>query len=416
MTPKVGKQDWLEEAKLTIRTPMNRAKDSYGFVSYRKNREAIQGAIKVMDQITKALRTNEAEKVIELSLLVISAMAILRRHNDDSDGDTGSLIYQTNESMRQLIPSLNQDESRTFVKRLCKEATMKKYDDSSDVRSDFFNLAAEAITDELSALPLLKVLPSYMQKDPINQYNSDYIYATLAYLKVLKMLKRFEELNDLMNKNMSHHKIAMFAFEFAMEKKDYEEAFRLAEKGSAQERHSYHLKDWQNAQLLALKALNRFYDYKTLLVQMANQGNIEAYQLLKKACLKIEWDKLKPQILDQWIVLNPFQVAHQELFIEEEDWSRLIISIERHPSTIKTSFLQLVKVEPQKAKSLFSSFILSAAQVAKARPDYRGIASLIRKYAKGTDKASAEMVIRTLIHLYPKRPAFIEELRMIRLK
>jgi hypothetical protein len=413
MTPKLNQADWLEEAKITIRTSMNRAKDRYGFVSYWKNREAIQGALVVLNQIESATKHDDYEKVLELSLLVISAMTLLRRHNDDSDGDTGSLIFSANDYLRKITPMMSDDENTIFVHRIFKEALMKKYDEGYDVRCDLFNIAAEAVRCEADAKPLLKHLPELMKKDPKSEYNSDYIYATLAYIKTLHALSRNDEFNLLLKKSLNHDVIREYAIELSLEKENFEEALRLAQEGEKSAR-GFSVEQWQKPQLVALKALGRYDDYKQLCMKMAANGNAEAYHRLEDASSLSDWLTIYPKILDALETKRLAESPYQELLVEEKEWARLIKSIEKELVTIKVYYPMILAVDPLMANALYERFITEAAERANARPAYKGIAGLIRKYAKLTNKTNGEKMVLTLIHLYPKRSALIDELESIR--
>jgi hypothetical protein len=413
MTSKINRTDWLEEAKITIRSSMNRAKDGTGFVSYRRNREAIQGAIAVSYQIESAIRRDEFEKVTELSLLIISAMTILRRHNDDSDGDTGSLIALANDALRKITPLLSDEENKVYIKRICREALMKKYDEGYDVRSDLLNIAAEAVRTEADAKPLLKALPDLMKKDPKREYNADYIYATLAYMKTLHALSRTDEFDQLLKTSLNHDVIREYAIELSLEKENFEEALRLAQDGEKSAR-GFGVEQWQKPQLTALKALGRTSVYKQLCFTMAAQGNTEAYHRLKDASSQSEWLTIYPKILDALETKRLYESPYQDLLVEEKEWTRLIKSVEKELVTIKVYYPQILAVDPLKANALYERFIYEAAEKANARPAYKGVAGLIRKYAKLTDKSNGERLVRSLTHLYPKRSALIDELESIR--
>lgn len=414
MTPKIEKKVWLEEAKLTINQSMNKAKDRFGFVSFWKNREAIIGTILVMRDAERALENNEFEKALELSLLVISAMTILRRHNDDSDGDTGALINQANDVLKKLSQSINPELSNIFVLRVLKEATMKKYDEGYDVRSDLLVIAAEAVQSETDAKPLLKTLPLYM--NPRREYFIEHIYASLAYLIVLKKLKRIEDMRALINKLIEHDEIRSFAIKLALENQDYEEVLRLADQGEQLNKGFLRRNQWLGSKIQAYIGLDRMDEAKDCAYKLAIDGEMFYYRLLKQMCSTQEWEQLCLKMLDALEKQDPYRSSYQEVLVEEKQWPRLIQSIEKRPETIKLYYPDVKAVDPERANILYTRFIMKSAQAAKNRPAYKGVVGLIKKFAKFNNRASAETIIHTLIHLYPNRPALLDELESIRFK
>ena len=414
MTPKIEKKVWLEEAKLTINQSMNKAKDRFGFVSYWKNREAIIGTILVVRDAEKALANNEYEKALELSLLVISAMTILRRHNDDSDGDTGALIHQANDVLKKLSQSIGPESTDMFVKRVLKEAIMKKYDEGYDVRGDLFNIAAEAVQNETDAKPLLKTLLLYM--NPKGKYNVEYIYASLAYLIVLKKLKQFDEMKAMINKLIEHDKIRSFAIELALENQDYEEVLRLADQGEQLNKGFLRQNQWLGSKMQAYIGLNRMDEAKDCAYKLAIDGEMFYYRLLKQMCSTQEWEQRCLKLLNALEKENLYWSFYQEVLVEEKQWPRLILSIEKRPETIKQYYPDVKAVDPERANILYTRLIMRSAQAAKNRLAYKGVVSLIKKFAKLNNKASAETIVHTLIHLYPKKPALLDELESILFK
>lgn len=220
----------------------------------------------------------------------------------------------------------------------------------------------------------------------------------------------------MINKHIDHDKIRSFAIEYAIENQDYEEVLRLADQGEQLNKGFLRQNQWLGSKIHAYVGLNRMDEAKECAYKLAIDGEMFYYRLLKQMCSTQEWEQLCPKMLDALEKKDPYRSSYQEVLVEEQQWPRLIQSIEKRPETIKQYYPDVKAVDPERANILYTRLIMRSAQAAKNRPAYKGVVSLIKKFAKLNNKASAETIVHTLIHLYPKKPALLDELESIRLK
>jgi len=202
-----------------------------------------------------------------------------------------------------------------------------------------------------------------------------------------------------------------------MQNKDYDHVIHLTLDGEVKDRNLHGLvKDWKGYRYEAYKLSGKLDEQRDLAVEFILDGSFDYYKKLKSTYKTDEWSTVYPRILYRLEkTAHRFSPFKASILIEEGDKEKLLEYVKKRPSSITTCYKHLIPEYREEVYKLFVGHIEQEASKANNRRAYQGVCAIIHELIQAGGKDQALAVREKLLKLYPKKPAFRNELQMVRL-
>jgi hypothetical protein len=138
------------------------------------------------------------------------------------------------------------------------------------------------------------------------------------------------------------------------------------------------------------------------------------YEKLKKLYEPNEWPEELTDLLARFQKQNRLSETYLSIIKEEHLTTHILDYCNHQVSAITELYPYLKESHLDEINRLFNEYILKAAEEASDRKKYKRVTSIIKKYSKVCGAAQPIVLIDELKETYKRRPAFVDELNIVR--
>jgi hypothetical protein len=388
-----------------------------GFVEYEDVYDAIQGANEALHMAEDALP--ETLTCVAICIVVLEEMMKLLERCDDSDGYVGGAIGDAMELIGKTTEAMpdNAPDAGVVFDSIISHLRDKVYDGWSDWR--FILLKAcfpfcnsserRQIVEDTIALYEKR----YGDKD-YDRYDSH-----RAQELRLALILRYDG-EDAAEQYMERH-LENDAFRKAdilkcIDKNQFDRALELCLDGEVKDVDRLGLvTGWKQLRYSIYEKKNDLPAQKSLAAEFIREGKFDYYLSWKSLYAKEDW----PAELDNLLWELDDGAYHRQgiyvqILIHEQKKILLLAYAKKHINEIVGLHLHLLPEYKSEVADMLRQHILKSAAAASDRKMYQRVCEVIKVFRKACGSEGAIDVRDELLRLYPKRPAFADELRKVK--
>ncbi|WP_047986432.1 DUF6880 family protein [Ornithinibacillus californiensis] len=417
----VTPNDEVKASKQLIRKYINENKRQ-GFISWRNVNAALQGAEMVLDKGRNKLNSGEEEMAVKLGIAVLSIVIDMLQYTDDSNGEIG---YVVNESITLLqdasslvLLSTNYRVQGNTFDLILKEAMHKRYDGWSDTRYELLDVCTIYSARSTARRKLEETLEKLLsQVSTVSSRSSDYDKQSLLQLQ-LKILERngeIDQASQFVNKHLEYDEFRKMAIEKEIENENYETALKLCEEGEANDSlYPGLVKQWKEYRLQVYEATEDMEKQKEMLIEFILDNEYEAYAKLKDLYSPEEWQGALENIFRLFEEKSGYLPHVYEYIAKAEERSDKVLNyVEKSPSSIVELYSYLVTDYIDRVEDIFTKHILSEAELATDRKQYRNVCRKLKVFKDACGETKFSKLVNALKDTYERKPAFVNELEKV---
>lgn len=393
--------------------------DYNGFISYYSCKELIDELEPILKKAKVIYYDGEHITAIKIIIILIRSLVQTYNHSDDSDGWINSfteICFMDLNDMISYNENIENAEKQEIYNILFEESLNSQYDEWYEWQTSYLEICLELIhTEEMKNHFKINVEKMISQKDPNDTYGDLYFINDLKSL-LYKLFENFTNENEgsefLLN-NLDIPKFRELAIQNAIDKKDYKTALSLIEEGYETKPN---LNDtWEKYKYEIYKEQNDIEKLKNLAIRLIERNKIEYYYDLKKI-LGNNWKKSYENIIQKFeknYFINPETYAR--ILVEEKDFERLLKFVQKNPIYINSNYKYIIHKYPKEVNEIFFKYIKVRSKNANNRSHYKSICSEIKSYKKLSNMIITKKIIDYLMEENKRKPAFIDELRKLKI-
>lgn len=401
----------LEACKKFIKAIVRKYKGRGGFIGYR---DAGKFASELEGLLEKARNTDNILLALDIALLMLDEGINAFQYADDSDGDIGLLVKESIGVIGEIAiesKEANYQTVETFEKLLA-QIDSKVFDGWEEFRVDLLHICSEFADDELFRNKLI------MKVETMLSSADKYIHEDLLQIlfRLLEQSGSKEEVEQFIYKNLNYSSFREILLNRLLKENDYHKVIEIALEGEKRDQQYRGLiTQWKKYRYIGYKYLSLMEEQKTLAKELLFDGDFEYYHELKELAeedQEVFYTNLKKE-------LKTGTAWYKERLLlkmveEENDLDELLEFVKENPSYLEQYAEKLFPHFKDEVVEMYQEYIKSSAKNSSNRTEYKGVCTKIKKYKKFTGKEKQMELINYLRSLYPKRPAFIDELGKIK--
>lgn len=225
-----------EQYRRIIKASVDAARGKHGFIGYWQASDAVEGADMVLEKAQVLISQSDARKALPIYQCILEEMVPLLQQADDSNGEIGSIIEEAIEGLSICARLVKGDLRQEMLNYLFIEFEHKRYDEWSDWKWNFLEIAAQIVTTSDERDRLFKRLDQAMKKSEGNSdsWLSRYDVETILKIKltVLERQGQKKEVEDFLNTHIFYPAMRQRAIELAFERKHYTLVKELSQEGT----------------------------------------------------------------------------------------------------------------------------------------------------------------------------------------
>ena len=404
--------------KKYLRTFINKAKDSHGFIHYRNAAYAADGAYQLINDSNDALSNNEYEKAISMAQAVIEVIPATLQYTDDSAGHQGDVIHA---AFNILFDIIHEELPQKIIKKLftycLKESEKQVYHDYSDWLCYLIELATELSSSENEMNQLLQKLESYIKDCSNDDYSSFKLqkFCIFKYDLLVKMNQNTHAEN-FFNSCLKFPDFRKRALERELKNKNYDLVIDLAlegEKKDTEARFPGLVWEWKKWRFNAYKQKEDIDEIKKLSYEfILDDNNIEYYEEYKKSIPADEWEETYENLKNDMLkkARNSFSNIHADILVKENELQALADLLKNEPYHVSSYGKHLLPSHSQEVYQLHMTNLRKEASQASDRKKYRWTCKDIKELKNLGGVKEANILIEEFRKKYANRPAFLDEL------
>ncbi|WP_096274354.1 DUF6880 family protein [Paucisalibacillus globulus] len=416
----VTPNDEVKASKQLIRKYINENKRQ-GFISWRNVHTALQGAEMVLDKGRNKLNNGEEETAVKLGIAVLSIVIDMLQYTDDTGGEIGYVINESitllKDASSLILLSTDHRVQESTFDLILKEAMNKRYDGWNDTRYALLDVCSIYSALSSARRKLEEILENQLSKvSTVSTWSSERDKQAILQLQ-LKILERNGEMdtaNQFVNKHLNYDEFRQMAIEKEIENENYETALRLCEDG--EENDSLYpglVKKWKEYRLQVYEAIEDLEKQKEILMEFVLDNEYEAYSKLKELYSEEEWEDALEKIFHSMEERAGLPHVYEYIAKAESRSDKVLKYVEQSPSTIVELYSYILDNYEDRVEEIFRHYILSEAELATNRKEYRNIGRKLKIYKEAVGEAKFEDLVMALKKTYERKPAFVNELEKI---
>lgn len=388
-----------------------------GYIDYYSCRHICEEFQKILEETHKAVVRGHYVYAYSVVALVQMNLAKLADKADDSAGgitDTRSYVDELLEKVCAGVEYKSPDARYIFLQS-AKDSSNKAFDGWKEFAYEILVKTARLAEDDTKQ-KMYNTLDELGNKSA-DSYSHWYLERdALVRLEIIKATHDEIDVEDFIKSNINYSGIRKIAIQNALAKGD----FRLAEKlclGKVSPNESRH--EW-----------SRPCEWRYLLFEIYDiEGNTEKkietakdllfgfdfkyYEVLKELLTKQgTWRREYNQLLAKIANTLPYYM-YMDILAKEKENTKLFEEVYKHPESVFTYGKQLIGEFSQEIYAICTTEIYRQANEAKDRKKYKKVCTNIRSLFDYGGIDEAEGIITDLTAKFPRRVAFVDELKAL---
>jgi hypothetical protein len=412
--------DELQQCEELIDSYIRLHSDKHGFVSYGVIRNAITGAGIVLGRAQDYLEDHNYIQAVKLCLVVIHEMIELMESADDSAGYIGGTITDSLGLIGTVFEdeaAINTAEKGILFEILIKETTNEIYEEWTEWSFELLNICVSLADTSDRRNVLESCFEELLQHDQEGSWRADRLIEQITNLRYDLILKYDgeDQAAEFTRSNLNISSFREREIKAEIAAGNYTTAEQLATEGELKDNEWRGLVfKWKQLRYEVYKLSHQLDKQQNLAVEFVLDNIFKYYEELKLTYTPIEWSQTYPHLLDR-IERNKttYQEVYTQILVEEKEWAKLLEHVKKSPSRIVSFYKYLATAFPNEVYELFNLHIEFLASKASSRKDYQNVTNVIRTFKKAGKDAPTQEIVRKLLDLYARKPAFQDELSKI---
>lgn len=410
--------DALNAAEKLIVHHINAVQDHRsGFIPWNQSSKALRGVKTIQCHIGEHIENGEYLTAIQLSLLCFQHTFDALHYSDDSNGDFGDSIEESlafiEDAIREGGDVWNTEQYETVYELIIKEAMHTDLDGWPDWRISFLQSCIPLCHDDAIEKKYVALLHSLSTQG--DSWSANYMNKQLKELQFQIISSKYsnEDVEKFLEQNIEDAGMRERVILSAIEQGDYAKVLQLSQDGQ-KHNHDFSgiVNKWKRYAFTAHKALDNKEDMHELALQLLLGGDNEYYDEFKKLHSAQQWSKTFNQLLEQLKKHNPYFYA--TLIVEEKQYAHILDYCKERPMRIEQYYPHIREHYYEEVCALFIDTVTSSAKQASDRRRYQEVCRTITIMRKAGYVLEATQLIADLLQTYPKRRAFVDELRKLK--
>ncbi|MFE8700667.1 SWIM zinc finger domain-containing protein [Cytobacillus sp. FJAT-54145] len=412
--------DEIASSKKLIREYINGAKKR-GFIEWNRVDEALEGAHMVLEKADAKVSIGDIEGAVLLSLTVLSVVVDMIQYCDDSSGFVGSVIDESFGIIDQALSiggtQLKESQQKKLFDAVLNEANHKRYEGWSEWQLRLLGACVHLAANQ-KFRNKLEIQLNGMLENSSDSWSSKYETENIKLLQ-LELIEKFdgeERALHFINENIHLSPFRKKVLERLLKVGNYREVISICEEGEVVDKEYRGLvKIWKEYRLKAYAGLGDVKMQRELMLQFLYGSDYSYYNELKNLYPSADWPAMLEEILTTFEKERYPSSAYLEILKEERLYEKILQYCNNHLSSIQHLYPYLIEDYFEETNLLYLKFIESESANANERRKYRNVCKLIKSYKKVFGETNTALLIRKLMTLNVKRPAFIDELGKIKI-
>ncbi|CAN5407228.1 hypothetical protein BH09BAC1_BH09BAC1_13170 [soil metagenome] len=394
----------------TIIKQQIKAATKQGYIDYHAVKPLANKLSELLRLAEQAIASQNYNQVLAIALPVIVECSNLLYEIEDSNGRIGDTIAQAIELLSQLTTKELEKEIRLKVIEEClKLANTKTLSDWS-YPTDLLDTAATLVSTDEEDVMVTKAIESYSNQHTYGNYELVMIRAKLLHRK-----KGEAAVKELLYNERAIPQIREQLITEAYKKKEYNNVKKIAMEAIDKTDRTIYTSKWKAWVLKAEEGLGNTQATIMLAEELFAQFNndqIAYYNTIKKLTPTNEWPEQQKKLLA--IANKNANHSLAKIYIMEEMWEELMsfVASKDHYSYIYQYEKYLVKHFPERVENIYERTIKKLAANSNNRGQYIEVCKILSNF-KEINPLKAKNTIGELRSLYPKRKAFMDELKAV---
>ncbi|KOY80117.1 SWIM zinc finger family protein [Lysinibacillus macroides] len=381
------------------------------FIPQHRATKALKGIYTTIHQAEEQLENDNYLTAIELSFLCLQYTIEAGQFGDDSYGDFSQALDNSiaviNWAIQDGVEIWTKEQYETVYQLVIHKAMQPILEDWAEYRISLLHACVPLCVDDAIEEQFKALLQSIENTDETRPNN--YMLQQIK-LHLLETKYSQKEVEAFLEQHISNAEMRDQLIQSAMNRGDYEKVVQLTTDGMKQHQLSLrNLRKWQSNAFIAHKHLGHTEEMRQLASQLLLNGDYDFYRELKALYSTEQWPEALEDLLDH--LRNSH--LYPKIIVEEQHTLRMLAYCQEQPQRIIQYYPYIKEYYYEEVCALFIDTITNEAKIASNRKKYQDVCHSINKMRQAGYRVEAKQLIEDLLQAYPKRRAFIEELKDI---
>ncbi|MDM5250901.1 MULTISPECIES: SWIM zinc finger family protein [unclassified Lysinibacillus] len=406
-------KDILKAAEQLIIHHLKKGEDR-GFIPRNQATKALKGVYTTLQHAQEHFDQGDYITAIKLSFLCFKHTFDALQYSDDSNGYFGGAIEDSLELISQSINEggdvWSKEQSAMIYDLVIQEAMDHELNGWSDWRIHLLHSCVPLCNDDAIEKQFKTLIHS--MKSPSDDWSAQYMNKRLREIELhlLEVKYSSKDIEAFLERHIEDYDMRELMIKSAINLGDYEKVLQLTADGlQVDEKSAGIVKKWRNFAFIAHKALGHTEDMRELALQLVLSGEYSYYAEFKALHPAEQWPEVFEELLDR--LKNSHLYTH--IIVEEKQTKRILDYCKEHPIRIEYYYKYIKEQYYEEVCALFIDAITADAQMSSNRKSYQDVCHSINIMRKAGYTIEAKQLISDLLQAYPKRRAFMEELKNI---
>lgn len=385
-----------------------------GFIPRHRASKALKGVYATLQHAEEHIDKEDNITAIELSFLCLQYALEALQYGDDSDGHFGDAIRESLELISQAIEEgatfWSKEQYETVYELVIQKAMQHEFDDWVECRIQLLNACVSlCLYDEIEKQ--FKTL-IYSMASSSDDWNAQYINKELKQVELHLLQNKYssKEVEAFLEKHIEDYHMREQIIQSAINRGEYEKVLQLTTDGIQQDQQLPGIASmWKRYAFKAHQHLGHTEEMRELALELMQKGEYDFYKEFKALHSTEQWPEVLEELLNSLTNSN----LYARLIVEEQQSKRILDYCKEYPTRIGHYYQFIKEQYYEEVCALFIDAITIDAQSSSNRKNYKDVCRSINVMRKAGYTVEAGRLITDLLQTYPKRPAFIEELKNI---
>lgn len=398
----------LKRCRQLIKEIIKEYKGREGFIKYRDTGDFVR---EMLDIDKLARETDDLLLALDILFLLLKEAIYAFQYADDSDGNIGFLVSNTLGAIEEIGSKGTVEEHAQIFDKLFAQLDMQYFDGWEDFKFDLVHICVGLATDEKLREKLKFKLECMLEKES-ERYLKERILQLL--FELIEEFGTIKEMDEFIHRNLSYTSFRERLLVKYLQEEKYQQVLELANEGEKKDlEYPGLILKWKKFRYEAFKNLQLIDEQAALGKELFFNGGFEYYKELKELASSDDfYANLKRELKERegWYSTRIFL----RLIEEENDLDEILGFVKENPSYVEQYAEKLQENFRENVIEIYEVFIKSEARTSSNRSKYKEICHKLKNYKKFAGDEKLEELVKYLMNLYIKRPAFIDELGKIK--